>query len=137
MDMILFLLFICIFVVDVYDKIIPDILIILVVMILFYCTDDVYHSIRTVILTFLILNAIYFLLKIIYGKVMFGYGDVKLLSGISINLHINITEIVFFAFFTSLIYIVLLFLIKKRISLEEEIPFAPFILISYYIVLWK
>ncbi len=137
MDMILFLILITICFVDIKSKIIPDIFVLFVLIILCTITDEIIVSLKVLFITLFILNILYFALKIIYGKVMLGYGDVKLLSVISIDPRIDIFELILTSFLLSSIYVFVLFLIKKRISPEKEIPFAPFIVIAYYICLWE
>ncbi len=92
----------------------------------------IYHIFSPNVFSFLIISVFmklfYWLVNRIYSR-SFGYGDVKLISVLSLGLHIKSAFLmIMLSFFIASIYII----VTKKI--KGQIAFAPFISISYIIV---
>lgn len=80
---------------------------------------------------------IYLLSKLYYGKDAFGLGDVFILAGLGLFLGPIKTIIVGFMSFYFAVIVILIFVIMKiKIVPYSELPFAPYILTSAFVVIY-
>jgi len=137
---IIFLILLIIFFIDLKHYIIPDSLnfsLILIGIIKNFTTQDLLKfnynlpdSLFGGALGYLIIWLIIFIYKKIRNKEAMGLGDAKLLSAFGFLLGFQaVLPIVFIASFTGLIYVLPSLIINKK-SLQNIIPFGPFIIIS-------
>lgn len=127
MVLMFYMILTCIVIVDVRKRIIPDGLLLLGALLILSRGEDL--SGNMILLSFIIL---YFIFDVSNGRL--GFGDVKLILLMVCYLReFLLLEILFLSSLTMLLCITPL-LIKKRISLKNEIPFAPFIVFSFMII---
>lgn len=134
----------CIAMIDYVKRIIPNLLLLIggvieIVYRLYVATDAMYGFVSCILLILssflsmlLIAGLVYLLFK---GTI--GYGDVKLCSYLCLCMgYSKSVTIIFLALILSALYSGMLVLSKKK-SLRAEIAFAPFILISYFVLLFS
>lgn len=125
---ILFITNIFIFYYDIKFKIIPDssTLIIFLYHLVFY-PDNIFAA----FVFFLLSSSIYFLFLKLLNIEIIGYGDIKLFSVYLIRIK-DWKCFLMLAFLLGGLYSLML-LVFKRKKRNDEISFAPFIIISYYL----
>lgn len=136
--------FICLFISSIFDiksrSIYPLILIVFSIPIitLNYIGDYMKISLFGFISGFLLYSSIYIFGKLLYGKEVFGIGDIYVLSFIGLSTDwFTVLNIGLFAFVLCLIYYLFKFILfKDKISKEYEIPFVPFITLSYLLLIY-
>ena len=134
----------CIAMIDYVKRIIPNLLLLIggvieIVYRLYVATDAMYGFVSCILLILssflsmlLIAGLVYLLFK---GTI--GYGDVKLCSYLCLCMgYSKSVTIIFLALILSALYSGMLVLSKKK-SLRAELAFAPFILISYFVLLFS
>lgn len=108
------------------------------IIVLNYYGEYIKISVLGVISGFLLYFAIYIFGKLLYGKEVFGIGDIYILSFIGLSTDwYTVLNIGLFSFVICLIYYLLKFLIlKRKLNKEYEIPFVPFITLSYLLLIY-
>lgn len=129
----------CLFWIDIETQFLPNILTYIVIMI------GIIHGIYTETLPNSILGLIsgsstlYMIGKIgkwIYKKDTIGFGDIKLMAGLgSIVGVVAILKTLYLSFFIGGIIGIFLIILKRK-SRKEYIPFGPFIISAFYIVIY-
>jgi leader peptidase (prepilin peptidase)/N-methyltransferase len=138
---IIFSILIVITFIDLEHMIIPDILIVLIISftilykfvsyILYNKAPELLNSIGG-----LIFSSILFILIILVSKGGMGTGDVTLIGSLGFILGIkNISLTIFLSFILGAIISIIL-LITKIKNKKDPIPFAPFIILAFFIVLF-
>lgn len=82
-------------------------------------------------------GTIYVLAKVIYKREAFGFGDVLLMIGIGGYFSFFQSVLIsFLAFYVGLIILLIGKLLGQKKTLEDEIPFGPFMIIATLIMLF-
>lgn len=125
--------------VDLYTKTIADItlwsLFAISASALFFLEGNVIANVLSGIWGLVFYGFIYFAAKLWYKKEAFGTGDVWLMGGV--GLFVSWRQgimISFFSFYIALLIILILRLMGRKKKLMEEIPFGPYIVLSYLVV---
>ncbi len=96
---------------------------------------DILNNFLAGIIAFVVYLLIYLIAKKYYGREAFGLGDVFFIGVVGFCLGLRIAYFtMFFPFIVALVCISIMFLFGKRQSLDMEIPFAPFISLSAFIL---
>ena len=138
---IIFSLLIVITLIDLQHMIIPDILIILILVIsviykillyiLYSKSPDLLNSIGG-----LVLSSLLFILIIIVSKGGMGGGDVTLIGALGFILGIKRIFLTIFLSFILGVIISIFLLITKIKGRKDPIPFGPFIILGFFIVIF-
>lgn len=95
----------------------------------------VLYSLLAGLICFLVYFLIYKLSYMYYKREAFGLGDVFYIAVVGFCLGFKVTYLtIFFPFIVAFSIIAVLFLIGKIFNIKEELPFAPFISISSFIL---
>lgn len=140
MKIILFVLTLLIIKVDLKKLSIPDLLNFLFLLgAILYKKNEIENSVIGAGVYTLPLIIIYGYISDILKKEVIGFGDIKFMIGAGYLLgYTSFYDLYFFyllAFILGGIYGIYL-LIKTR-SRETEMPFSPFLILAFYIMLWK
>lgn len=127
---------------DIYFKnIFPALLIVLSIPIVYlnYRGEYTIISILAVITAFLLYFSIYVFGRFVYKKEVFGFGDIYILMFIGlVTDSFTVVNIGLFAFVVCLSYYFAKAIVKRNFKIlkDYEIPFVPFITISYLIIIY-
>ncbi len=92
-------------------------------------------SIIAGIIAFIIYLLIHIFSYKYYGREAFGLGDVFFIGVVGFCLGLNVLYLtIFFPFILAVICIIICFILGKKQSLNMEVPFAPFISLSAFIL---
>ncbi len=92
-------------------------------------------SFLSAIIAFSIYLLIFIVAKKYYGREAFGLGDVFFIGVVSFALGFKLTYLtVFFPFIVAVACLPIIFIFTKKNSLDMEVPFAPFISLSAFIL---
>lgn len=111
---------------DMKEKRIPDLLNTLL-FIWFFLESP--QAVSRAVYSYALFFSLYHLSRLLFGKVLFGFGDVKLLSVLLYGLKGEQGQFLLCSFFLAGIYS--LFLLLKGRKKEESFPFAPFLVLSF------
>jgi prepilin signal peptidase PulO-like enzyme (type II secretory pathway) len=113
-------------IIDIYDRIIPDILLISTAILLLLISQPPHLIIS--IISIAIFSVIKLWIDILYKKSLIGWGDIKLIALFMLFLPIDWWPLFFFVCGIS-------FLGTATLMRLNQMPFAPFIIVSYACVL--
>ncbi len=109
--------------------------VIFLILNIYILQGDVLYSLLSGVISFLIYFVIYKFAFMYYKKEAFGLGDVFYIGVVGFCLGPDVLYLtVFFPFIVAFVIVVLLLLFGKIFKLKQEIPFAPFISISAFIL---
>lgn len=96
---------------------------------------DVLYSLLAGLICFIAYFLIYKISYIYYKKEAFGLGDVFYIAVVGFALGLKVTYLtIFFPFIVAAVILAFLFTLGKKFKLSMELPFAPFISISAFIL---
>ncbi len=117
------------------DNISAFFLVIFIVLKALIVKTAILSSFISALIAFVVYLLIYLVAKKYYGREAFGLGDVFFITVVSFALGFHLAYLtIFFPFIVAVVCIFILFLFGKKHSLDMEVPFAPFISISAFIL---
>lgn len=140
LDILLIPFFVLIIIVDLKELWIPDLSIIIILIIkliefalsLLYRYNTSFYGLLFIIMMCIIILCI----SVLKRQYMFGFGDIKLLIVLSINItFIKVITLLLIASFLGILTFILLYITRiKKTKNSSFIPFGPLIIIAYFIV---
>ncbi len=121
-----------IFIYDLRHKIIPDPLVFGFLFLSFlYAYFVIHNSIFYIFFSALLVPLPFFIIWLFSKGRLLGFGDIKLMAGLGALLGLNSGIMaVFISFWIGAVYVIILWVFKRKFSMKSEVPFAPFLILG-------